>query len=348
MNCYLSRNYKGLSSAGDKAKTDIEQIMSEAGFKNVGFKQTTYANAILAFLSTLFSILKAPFCLHASDCLVLQYPLKKYFSFVCNLAHLRNTKVIVVIHDLGSFRRRKLTIAQEIKRLSRADYIIAHNETMRNWLIDNGCQVEIGTLNIFDYLSLSPIQFPVAIKPPYKIFYAGGLNYRKNAFLYEAGNYIHSYLFYLYGNGFEIEKAKGSEHLRYMGFIQSDQLISSVQGNFGLVWDGTSTQTCTGDFGEYLRYNNPHKTSLYLRCGLPVVIWKQAALANFIEQNKIGLCIESLNELDSKLQSLTIEEYQQIRKNAYLVGKKIAEGYFIKQALQTAITYINSKKHETI
>ena len=30
MNCYLSRNYKGLSSAGNKAKTDIEQFMMEA------------------------------------------------------------------------------------------------------------------------------------------------------------------------------------------------------------------------------------------------------------------------------------------------------------------------------
>ena len=33
MNCYLSRNYKGLSSAGNKAKTDIEQIMKDLSFK---------------------------------------------------------------------------------------------------------------------------------------------------------------------------------------------------------------------------------------------------------------------------------------------------------------------------
>ena len=42
MNCYLSRNYRGLSSAGNKAKTDIEQIMSDMSFKNVGLKQTVY------------------------------------------------------------------------------------------------------------------------------------------------------------------------------------------------------------------------------------------------------------------------------------------------------------------
>ena len=28
MICYLSRNYRGVDNAGNKAKTDIEQIMS--------------------------------------------------------------------------------------------------------------------------------------------------------------------------------------------------------------------------------------------------------------------------------------------------------------------------------
>lgn len=164
MNCYLSRNYKGTTSAGNKAKTDIERIMAEAGFRNVGLRQTVYNNSVLAFLFTLAGVLKAPFCLHASDCLVLQYPLKKYFSFVCNLAHLRGAKVIVVIHDLGSFRRKKLTVPQEIARLNHADYIIAHNESMLNFLRDNGCKAQLGTLGIFDYLSDSPVPAPVAAR----------------------------------------------------------------------------------------------------------------------------------------------------------------------------------------
>lgn len=48
MNCYLSRSYKGLSSAGNKAKTDIEQIMKDLSFINVGLKQTTYRNKVLS------------------------------------------------------------------------------------------------------------------------------------------------------------------------------------------------------------------------------------------------------------------------------------------------------------
>mgnify|MGYP007079152982 FL=1 len=99
--------------------------------------------------------------------------------------------------------------------------------------------------------------------------------------MYEVGNYVHSYKFNLYGNGFDLEKAQGKEHFNCKGFVRSDELIATAEGDFGLVWDGFSVDACTGNFGEYLKYNNPHKTSLYIRCELPVIIWDQAALSDF-------------------------------------------------------------------
>lgn len=343
MICYLSRNYKGISGAGNKAKTDIEQIMSASGFKNAGMKQTTYTNSVLAFLFTLLGVLKLPFGLHTSDCLILQYPFKKYFTLVCKIAHLRKVKVIVVIHDLGSFRRKKLTITKEIKRLNNADYIIAHNASMKNFLEENGCHALIGKLEIFDYLSDIPIPQITKEASAYSVLYAGGLSYRKNRFLYDMGTHIHSYSFYLYGNGFELEKAKGQRYLHYMGFIPSDKLIEQAKGDFGLVWDGASIDACTGNFGEYLRYNNPHKTSLYLRCGLPVIIWKQAALAPFIEKNGVGFCIESLEDIDRILSSMSRDEYLHMRMKAHSIGEQINSGYFIQKALKQALEQLNYK-----
>lgn len=71
-NCYLSRNYKDINGAGNKAKTDIERIMSESGYVNVGFRQTRYTNTVLAFLVTLASVLKVPLSLKCGDRLVVQ------------------------------------------------------------------------------------------------------------------------------------------------------------------------------------------------------------------------------------------------------------------------------------
>lgn len=343
--CYLSRNYKGIDSAGNKAKTDIEEIMSDIGFQNVGLPQTTYNNKIASFVLTLAGVLKAPFGLGKGDNLVLQYPLKKYFVFLCNMAHMRGAKVITLIHDLGSFRRKALTIEKEIWRLNHSDYIIAHNEVMKQWLIDHGCKAKkIGVLEIFDFFSNAKRKEKTKVEKPFKVVYAGALAQRKNAFLYEVGNYINNYKFELYGSGFDKEKAAGSEHIEYKGFVKADKLIATVDADFGLVWDGSSVDTCSGNFGEYLQYNNPHKTSLYLRCGLPVIIWKKAAMARFIEQNRIGICIDSLKELDDILGNLTTEQYMEMIHNLQEISMLIGNGYYAQAAIEDAAAWLTEKR----
>ncbi len=336
MNCYISRNYKGTTSAGNKAKTDIETIMTGMGYKNVGLRQTTYSNSILHFLMTLFGVLKTPFCLHKGDMLVVQYPLKKYFAFVCNMAHLRGAKVTALIHDLGSFRRKALTIEQEIARLNHADCVIAHNKSMKKWLEDNGCKAKLVTLDIFDYLSATSAQAENALSSTPTVVYVGALSIRKNKFLYDFGDSISNYRVNVYGNGFDADKASNPEAFTTMGFIQSDRLIETAQGHFGLVWDGNSLDACSGDFGEYMKFNNPHKTSLYLRCLMPIIIWNEAALAPFVRENGIGITINSLRELDEILAKITPEEYQQMRNNVKTICDRLSSGYYAKNALTEA------------
>jgi len=338
MICYLSRNYKGLGSAGNKAKTDIERIMQDMGFKNVGLPQSTSDNKVAHFTLTLAGVLKAPFCISRGDMLVLQYPLKKYFTFVCKLAHMRGAKVIAVIHDLGSFRRKALTTHHEISRLNNADFIIAHNDSMKRWLEKHGCRAKLYTLGIFDYLSDTVAPATEPQKQPYTIVYAGALNPRKNMFLYTWGEHIRSFGVRLYGNGFDKSQAKGGDRFETMGFVKSDDLIATARGSFGLVWDGSSTDACAGDWGEYLKINNPHKTSLYIRCCLPVIIWSEAALAPFVRDNGIGICVGSLRELDDILARLTPEEYDRMKENVCAVSRRLASGYYIKNALNTVIS----------
>lgn len=341
---YLSKNYKGLGSAGNKAKTDIETIMAKSGYKNTGLKQSSYDNKILGFLVTLLGVLKTPFSLRKGDILVLQYPLKKYYAFVCNMAHLRGAKVITIIHDLGAFRRKRLTIEQEIERLNHSDYIIAHNETMKQWLLQHNSKAQIGCLEIFDYLSLSKAVEKKITTLPYAVTYAGALSYKKNAFLYKLGEYIHNYRFYLYGGGFDQDSALNKESFTYKGYVPSEELIMKADGHFGLVWDGDSISTCSGVTGEYLMYNNPHKTSLYIRCLLPVIIWDKAALAPFIKKHNIGICISSLEDMDKVLLSITEEEYKEMKKNISDISDRLAEGWYVTKALNEACEYLEQRR----
>lgn len=334
---YLSKNYKELNSAGNKAKTDIEKILSLHGYQNAGLPQTTYQNNVVGFFLTLISVLKILLTISANDIVILQYPLKKYYSFACRLIHLKKGKVITLVHDLGSFRRKKLTIEKEIKRLSFTDCLIAHNPSMKEWLLQQGYTKPIVCLELFDYLSPAVANDQKkAENSPYKVIYAGALSYRKNRFLYLLDDIIQGWQFNLYGNGFEEERINNKEAFSYKGFFPSDQLIEHVDGDFGLVWDGDSISTCSGNFGEYLKLNNPHKTSLYIRCHLPVIIWEEAALASFVAENKIGICIHSLDEIEQILLSITEEEYKEMKQNIQQISKKIASGYYTIKAVEEA------------
>ncbi|MCQ2228907.1 MAG: galactofuranosyltransferase [Bacteroidales bacterium] len=336
--CYISRNYKDIRSAGGKAKTDIESIMDKMGFVNIGLRRTTHKNKILDFLLTFFGVVKAMFSLGKGDVLVLQYPMKKYYEMVCNRAHSKGAKVITQIHDLGSFRRKKLTIEQEIERLNHSDAIIAHNPTMQKWLIDNGCKANVVVLGIFDYLSPEPVHSTRTMPSDndYSVFFVGNLGRDQNAFVYDLADGFKKSMLYLYGNKYDKGSVREDAQVKYLGFAVDHKLMEVNEGDFGLSWYGESLEEGKGKIGEYMAYNNPHKVSLYLRCHAPVILSKTAGLASFVEENKCGVCVDDLTDLEAVLQNISLEEYISMRNNAVKVSDRIASGYYFSSAFEKA------------
>ena len=129
---------------------------------------------------------------------------------------------------------------------------------------------------------------------------------------------------------------KAGAGVTYYGSLPPSEIAAGLRGSFGLVWDGSETKECAGVYGEYLMYNNPHKTSLYLAAGLPVIIWKKAALASFIRTEGAGFAVDSLGEIRSRLDSLTESEYIKMQDNARRIGKNLKSGFYTKRALTAA------------
>jgi hypothetical protein len=105
------------------------------GYKNLTPNNNS-GNAIMRFILRLIAVNKILFTLHKGDVLCLQYPMKKFFTPACRLTHAKGAKVITIVHDLGAFRRHKLTIEQENRRLANSDVII---------VLDHGRIIERGT-----------------------------------------------------------------------------------------------------------------------------------------------------------------------------------------------------------
>lgn len=336
--CYISRNYYNLSTAGNKAKTDYESILASMGATNIGLPCKIGSNKLIAFFYNLLSILKACFQMRRNDIVVLQYPVKKYFSFICNVARLKKAKTISLIHDLGSFRRKKLTIPQELKRLNHTDYVIATNESMKQWLIQQGFHKPMGTLGFHDYLSSVPIPSDAKNhrqeKDAWNIIYAGSLNLRKNAFILNMKEIDKSFKFHLYGNMPDYNAIAEDKNMIWHGFMQADDFIAKAKGDFGLVWDGDSLDECHGDFGGYLKYNTPHKASFYLRAGLPIIVWRQSAIAPLVEGMGVGFAINSLKELSKHLSYISEDKYTNMIAKAKQVAISINNGENLKKAIQ--------------
>ena len=141
----------------------------------------------------------------------------------------------------------------------------------------------------------------------------------------------------LYGINFDQSACRSSENVRYHGAFHPDELPAALTGSFGLVWDGPVGSTCAGNTGAYLRYNNPHKTSLYLSANLPVIIWSQAALAPFVKDNGLGITVDRLDQIDAAVRALTAEQYAQMTANVHAMGEKIRTGYFFRTAALAAL-----------
>ena len=126
------------------------------------------------------------------------------------------------------------------------------------------------------------------------------------------------------------------ENISYHGRIGSDEFIRTVKADWGLVWDGDTIDGCSGIWGSYLRINNPHKTSFYLRAGLPVIVWEESAMASFITSNHLGIAVNSLNELPEKLKAITSDEYALYKDAAMAMKENLNKGFYFKKAYEQA------------
>ena len=318
----------------NKAKQDIDEICRREGFSNLT-RHNFGKGGVGRFLTKLLSVISILWCLKKDDTLFLQYPMKKFYYMACSLAKMKGAKVVTVIHDLGAFRRHKLTPEGENKRLSKTDFLIVHNPTMRQYLLDHGYKGGIHCLQIFDYLSPNQPADYASPHTPWRVVYAGNLARWRNEFLYKLDPILKGWQMDLYGKGFD-DKDNHCDQLCYHGFIASDDFIAKAEADFGLVWDGDSFDECTGDWGEYLRINDPHKTSFYLRAGIPVIVWKEAAMAPFIEKENVGIIVESLSQIEGRLKALSAEDYAKMRKAAMVMSQRLNEGYYIKEGLKAA------------
>ncbi|MBQ8925159.1 MAG: galactofuranosyltransferase [Clostridia bacterium] len=339
-------------NAGSKARNDVETILDAVGFEPVDVvipykKVNTVVGAVTTTIHNYRFWKKQLKGLAAGDHVLMQFPPRSHSALFPNLVRdlrKRDITVTFLIHDLETMRykdtselplmKRMRIFLEETRLIRAADFIICHNEKMKGYLKDQGLSEEkLIPLGIFDYLTGFDPEASEANRQKDgkrdRVIIAGNLSPEKCVYLNDLGK-VDGVRFQLYGVGYQ---DLGQDNVFYQGSFLPDELVGELRGDFGLVWDGTSIETCSGNFGNYLRLNDPHKLSLYLTAGLPVVVWEEAAVADFVRAEHVGITVTSLNELGAKLEALSEEDYEAMRQNACHISRLTRDGHYLKTAI---------------
>ena len=346
----------GQRTAGKKAPDDVAAIVSkEFGGQVFHFYETRIEKkGILRVIGKYLinrknwnSLLKI---VKERDIVIVQHPYEgiKQSEKMLKKCHKSGAAIILVIHDLSTLRHNidikesglmeALNYKAEIGSLLEADYVICHNSKMKKHLVQSGIsEKKIYCLGIFDYL-FSGDTIPERHLSK-EVCIAGNLSKYKSGYLYKYINSKADYSLNLYGPNYE---EQSNESITYMGILPPDKLPGVLEGAFGLVWDGDDLESCTGVAGEYIKMNNPHKCSLYFAANMPVIIWKEAALADYVIENGLGLAVDRLGDISDAVSKLDNQQYNEMVNRVISVGETIRNGINLKAVL-TMILDCDSK-----
>lgn len=322
-------NKKDLFNAASKAKDDIHTIVRNIGLPIYSMRKNTtkvkMVNLLLDAFRYLSVLSRIEFTIKKGSVLIVQRRLSfTKARMLSGILRLKKCRMCVIIHDINSIRFG--AVGSEIKCLNKAEYLIVHTAAMKEKLVSFGVEAEMIVLDVFDYVT---DKSHIAVRRnSNKIVFAGNLG--KTAFLpFLQSEPELDFNFY----GFEMpQNLAGISNITYKGrFVPTH--VCDIEGSWGLVWDGDSIDTCSGLLGNYLSYIAPHKCSLYIAAHLPLIVWENSAMARFVKDNGIGICVSSVAEISDRISAVSDELYAQMQSNLRLLSKKLGNGEQVRNAI---------------
>ena len=303
--------------ASSKAPSDIEQLVLQQGYKAFSLMLNPMRGKLYNWIVVLWQLITRVRRLPKSV-LFIQYPTIHPIILRLALPFLKKHYLIALLHDINSIRVDGNLSSNERIVLSQFKELYVHSENMRAYFeahLSKGIKYHV--LDCFPYLAASN-QEPRHLSK--KVCFAGNLN--KSVFLENFIKNERNIEFILYGT-WTNNIADKYENVTYLGCFTSEN-IQHLKGSWGLVWDGESLDACSGNWGKYLKIIAPHKFSMYLVAELPIIVWKESAMAKLVEQNKLGITINTLTELRDRISRISSDEYDNIVLNIrnYRANKK--------------------------
>ncbi|MBQ3370046.1 MAG: hypothetical protein IJG48_03385 [Mogibacterium sp.] len=358
----LHYDHDSLKNALGKGRDDYFEVLRRLGFTRIAipsFRKSRFMSVKerLEFEHKLTRAWRnALRQVRPGDTLIIHSPnSEKFLSYarMIKKLHERGINVITLTFELETFFVMDYRRFARLKRFSskrteavlfnNSDAIVVHNDVMKSRLGNAGFDTaKMFSVGVMDYLCEEPLSdAPVErIGKGKPVIYAGHLSQEKSTFEYDLPK---GFRCNLYGPDYT---GPVNDDVRYKGVFDPVDLMKSMEGSFGLVWEGNSCDGCYGAYGDYLTFNNPHKIALYIASGIPVITWSGAAMAGFVRKEKCGIIVDNLYCVPEILSGLSDEEYENMRLNACRVGREMRKGLHIMQAVKSALEYVDGNAEQ--
>ncbi len=320
---YVAEGYTVKQYNAGIVRNDNERILAAEGFTPLTFRYTK-EGSVPVKLRRILTVFQLAFLVKNNSLVLFHFPLlANAYKWLLQILKWRGITTAALVIDIDGIRDNdEMLLQAEIKLLQQFTCIIAHNPAMKILLEKYLPGAKIFSIDLFDYpFPGKPVQRQLSNT----ICFAGNVSKAKFAYLLHQ---VPGCVFTVYGLGYDAPLNMPGGFI-YKGVLAPDVLPAALEGSFGLVWDGDSIEKCD----DYLRYNNPHKLSLYLVAGLPVIVWKDSAAAGMVEKNQIGITISSIEEIPAKINAITAAEYEAMQLRVLLVGEQISKGYYLQRII---------------
>ncbi len=271
--------------------------------------------------------------MRAGDIVICQLPtgngLEFERAFIKRIKAYRG-RIVMFIHNLEAVmdKNQKDTLQETIKLYNEAEVLIVPSHRMKQFLLEQGIRQGIKFIvqEIQDYAT--QLKLPDSGKLKRELHFAG--NPSRFPFL-------NTWDYDMPLNIYSSQECSGNHVLR-MDWMSSDRLLLELsKGGFGLVWDDS-------EYGrQYLSMNSTLKLSAYLAAGIPVIVPRGISNQCMIEENHLGIAVDTLDQAVKTVKSMTEQEYQGYVSSLSRFAPLIRQGFFTKKCLVDAIQMVMRK-----
>lgn len=260
------------------------------------------------------------------DLVICQFPTGNGIGFeneLVNRLKAYGGRIAIFIHELEAlaYEEKQSLLGGTIGLYNQAEVLIVSTYAMRQWLLENGIRksMKFVVQEMWDYT----VGEPVINTPTFKkeIYYTDGESF--------AGMNDWNYAVPL--KLYNVSADKG-QNIQNLGVREPYQLFSELSlGGFGLVWyrDEHSRQ--------YMEYSNSFSLARYLSAGIPVIVSEGISHRTLIEENHLGLVVNSLEAAAAAIEKMTGEEYREYVKSVEQFAPALRNGYYTKKCLIEAM-----------